>query len=328
MSKTFNFVYTKPEPLPEPQPLRISLTDQATGAASAQSAAVNVQASVDWLSVIPTTGNTVLTANVQLTDAAKNLAIGTYNAQVEVTSNATEVMNSPQIAPVSLQVWEKEVPIAALSASPSVIYPGDTITAEWSGIPSPTATDWIALYSSPVAPNNAYIDWVYVSCSKTAETPRASGSCPSLVLPADLALGTYELRLFSEDTHFTTLAISNMFSLETAPPEPPIEELSLVLMPTAMQFVYKKPGNVPAQQSLRIFTAVPVGIELRCSSDWLTVIPAQGMTNLDCVVGLTNAAKKLAVGTYQAKIEVRSPSPNVSNSPQIAMITLEVVPKK
>ena len=77
---------------------------------------------------------------------------------------------------------------------------------EWI-LPSPTATDWIGLYRAGAA-NTDYIDWMYVNCSKTASTARASGSCPFTV-PATLAAGSYELRLLANDD-FMLLATSNL----------------------------------------------------------------------------------------------------------------------
>ena len=97
-----------------------------------------------------------------------------------------------------------------LSASPTTVAPGGTITATWSGIANPTATDWIGLYT-PGAANTAFIDWIYVSCSQTAGAARASGSCP-FVVPSTVAPGTYQLRLLANDG-FTLLATSNNFTV-------------------------------------------------------------------------------------------------------------------
>ena len=81
------------------------------------------------------------------------------------------------------------------------------MTATWSGIANPTATDWIGLYRAGAA-NTDYIDWIYVNCSKAASTARASGACPFTV-PATLAAGSYELRLLANDD-FMLLATSNL----------------------------------------------------------------------------------------------------------------------
>ncbi len=90
-----------------------------------------------------------------------------------------------------------------LSASPTTVVRGDTLTATWSGIPSPTARDWIGLYTPGAAPS-AFIQWIYVSCSQTPGAARAAGSCPFGV-PSTVAPGPYQLRLLANDG-FTLLA--------------------------------------------------------------------------------------------------------------------------
>jgi hypothetical protein len=98
---------------------------------------------------------------------------------------------------------------ARLTVGPRNIPPGGTVTAAWNSTAPATSSDWIGLYR-PGAPNTARIDWIYVSCSKTLGSPRASGSCP-LVVPASLQSGGYELRLFTNG--YTTLATSNRFDV-------------------------------------------------------------------------------------------------------------------
>jgi tartrate-resistant acid phosphatase type 5 len=98
-----------------------------------------------------------------------------------------------------------------LSVSPTTVAPGGTITATWSGIAAPSATDWIGLYT-PGAANTAYIHWIYVSCSQSAGAARASGSCP-FVAPSTVAPGTYQLRLLANDG-FTLLATSSNFTVQ------------------------------------------------------------------------------------------------------------------
>jgi hypothetical protein len=88
--------------------------------------------------------------------------------------------------------------IATLSVSPTTVAPGDTVTATWSGIGAPSATDWIGLYA-PGTLEPAYIDWIYVSCTKSPTSAQAAGSCP-FTIPSTLAAGLYELRLFGNDT--------------------------------------------------------------------------------------------------------------------------------
>src|SRR5262245_34956865 len=105
-----------------------------------------------------------------------------------------------------------------MNASPTNVSPGGILSVSWSGISAPTSTDWIGLYS-PGAANTSFISWFYVSCSTTAGSARASGSC-SFVLPASLSGGSYELRLFANDG-FTRLAITNSFTVTTGGSPPP-----------------------------------------------------------------------------------------------------------
>ncbi len=95
------------------------------------------------------------------------------------------------------------LPPAMLATSPSTILLGGTVTASWTGIAAPTSSDWIGLYR-PGDPNAPSLAWRYTTGS-------ASGSMP-LTIPATLAPGTYELRLFSNGG-YTRLATSNTFTV-------------------------------------------------------------------------------------------------------------------
>jgi hypothetical protein len=99
-----------------------------------------------------------------------------------------------------------------LSVSPSSVAPGGSVTASWSGIASPTSTDWIGLYASGAA-NGSYLAWMYVSCSQTAGSAKASGSC-AFPIPKTVAVGKYELRLFKADS-YTRLATSPTLTVTT-----------------------------------------------------------------------------------------------------------------
>ena len=92
---------------------------------------------------------------------------------------------------------------ATLSTSPTSVAAGGTVTATWAGIPSPTAVDWLGLYT-PGTSDTAYLAWRYTSGP-------ASGNGP-FTIPSTLAPGTYELRLLSNNG-FTRLATSNTFTV-------------------------------------------------------------------------------------------------------------------
>jgi hypothetical protein len=80
---------------------------------------------------------------------------------------------------------------ASISASPTTVIHGGSVTASWSGVISPTTGDWIGLYS-PGAPDNSPLAW-------RGTTGTGSGSV-SFSIPASITPGTYELRLFSNSS--------------------------------------------------------------------------------------------------------------------------------
>lgn len=92
---------------------------------------------------------------------------------------------------------------ATLSESPASVIRGAAVTATWSGIATPTARDWITM-AVPGSPNTSYVTYRYTGGA-------ASGSVP-FTTPWNVAPGTYELRLFANDT-FTLLATSNTFTV-------------------------------------------------------------------------------------------------------------------
>jgi len=100
-----------------------------------------------------------------------------------------------------------------LTVSATTIAPGGTVTATWSGVSSPTVTDWVGVYSAG-ADDRTFTAWAYTSsCTTIAGAPaKASGACP---LPLPTTLGTYELRLFAHDG-YTKLATSPSITVTLA----------------------------------------------------------------------------------------------------------------
>ncbi len=99
----------------------------------------------------------------------------------------------------------------SLTATPTIVGTGDTVTATFSNVSSPTSNDWIAVYAQGAA-DSAYKTWFYdSSCTFTPGTAKASGSC-TYTVPTDLPAGLYEFRLFSNSS-WTRLAVSNAFTV-------------------------------------------------------------------------------------------------------------------
>src|SRR5439155_1308415 len=76
----------------------------------------------------------------------------------------------------------------------------DSVSATWSGITSPTSTDWVGLFPAGAA-NSAYLFTSYTSGT-------ASGSVP-ISVPNTAAAGSYEVRLFAHNG-FTLLATATL----------------------------------------------------------------------------------------------------------------------
>jgi glucose/arabinose dehydrogenase len=139
-----------------------------------------------------------------------SLAAGSYELRLFAANGFTRLASSPTFTVTGSSGTGGTGGTVTLSASPSSVTAGASVIATWSGIASPSASDWIGLYA-PGAPDGSALTWMYVSCSTSAGAARASGSC-SLTVPASVAAGSYELRLFAANG-FTRLARSNPFTV-------------------------------------------------------------------------------------------------------------------
>ena len=82
-------------------------------------------------------------------------------------------------------------PAVNLTVDTAAVAPGGTLTATWAGNPTPTASDYLRLFtlgSEDAEFDDAFIYW---------PTPNAAAGQLPLLLPADLPAGWYELRLLS-----------------------------------------------------------------------------------------------------------------------------------
>src|SRR5262245_40256928 len=117
-----------------------------------------------------------------------------------------------------------------LNATPTSVHTGGSVTAAWSGIAAPTATDWSGRYSAG-ASDGDWLDWMYVSCSQAPAAARAAGSC-AFPIPGSVSPGAYELRLFAADG-YTRLA-SGTFTV-TASSTVPSSAVNLSATPTSVR---------------------------------------------------------------------------------------------
>src|SRR4030095_12328752 len=128
------------------------------------------------------------------------VAPGTYEFRLFTAGSYTRLATSATLT----------VTATTLSATPSSVPAGSSVTAAWSRLGAPTSWDWIGLYAPGTAAGTE-LAWIYVSCSHTPGSAKASGSCV-FPIPGNVAAGTYELRLFAADS-YTHLATSNLLNV-------------------------------------------------------------------------------------------------------------------
>ena len=167
---------------------------------------------------------------------------GTETVIVTLNSNANYTAGSPNSATVNIADNEAPPSGPVFVESPSSVLQGGSVTATWSGIVNPTATDWIGLYAVG-AGNSSYLAWVYVSCSTTATVARGFVSC-GLGIPGNLANGSYELR-FLANNGYGVVAASGAFAVGG----PPLPVVSIVATSNAAepatngQFIVSRNGS-------------------------------------------------------------------------------------
>jgi hypothetical protein len=107
--------------------------------------------------------------------------------------------NTYSVLATSNQVAVTSGASATVTATPSSVAPGGSVTVSWSGVTNPTTQDWIGLYH-PGDPNSSYINWFFTSsCTQgVGSTALSSGSC-TFTMPS--VAGTYEFRLFPNNTY-------------------------------------------------------------------------------------------------------------------------------
>ena len=217
---------------------------------------VNVGISKDLNVVVKNSGGGILAGTTTTSAPLSIVAGGSYNLSAGQSQNVT-VRFTPTSASnfannvtftgggdASLSVTGVGLPPATVSVTPPSVAAGGTVTATWSGIGSPTSTDWIGLY--PTGASDQYtsrISWRYT-------TGTASGSVP-YTIPATLAPGTYELRLFTNFT-YNRIGTSNTFTVTASPPV----TASLSVTPSSIA----AGGTVTATWS---------GIAAPTSTDWI-----------------------------------------------------------
>jgi len=254
-----------------------------------------VGASIDKIFTVTNTGGGVLTGSASASSPFSIVSGGSYSLGAGA-SQAVTVRFTPAVVGTfssnvtftggdggSANVTGVGVPPATLSVSPTSIAAGGTVTATWSGIASPSGSDWIGLYT-PSAANTSYISYRYI-------TGTASGSVP-FTIPGSVAAGTYELRLFSNNS-YTRIGKSGPLTVTALVPA------NLSVSPTTVV----AGGTVTATWS---------GIASPSTSDWIGLyIPSAANTSYISSRYITGTASgsvpftipgSVAAGTYELRL--------------------------
>jgi poly(beta-D-mannuronate) lyase len=96
-----------------------------------------------------------------------------------------------RIASAPMQVVN---PSTGMQLVPSTAPRGSTVQVRWTNIPNPERHDWIGLYPTTSTPKDEFVAWQYTDMNRpAAEMP--------FVLPSTLTPGTYNLRMYADDTY-------------------------------------------------------------------------------------------------------------------------------
>ena len=160
----------------------------------------------------------------------------------------------------------------------------------------PAARDWIGVYLT-TAPDTTFTEWRYVSCSQVPGSPAASGSC-ALPIPASLAPGTYQLRLFRSDG-YTKLATSNNFAV-TGPSAPAVTASpSTIAAGSPVTATWSGLANPVARDWIGIYTTTAGDLSF---IDWRYVSCSQTPGSAMAAGSCAFPTGGLTAGTYQFRL--------------------------
>ncbi len=196
-----------------------------------------------WLYVncsqLPTTGQGSGTCTMTVPPTMAN---GSYNLRL-FRNDGYQRLASSDLTIANVGGAPPPSPGPSILVTPTTVTRDGTVTVSWSGVVTPTATDWFGLYQS-TASDYAFLGWRYVSCTQSPTTPRTSGSC-SMTLPS-VPSGSYSLRLFSNDG-YQRLASSQLTVTRrgSAPVQQPVVQPLTISCPAPTAVTaYRSPVSV------------------------------------------------------------------------------------
>lgn len=143
------------------------------------------------------------------------------NATGSVTGNAINNFDFPVAAYGSIEQSDNVITHEVASVGQQVevttltVAPGQPIAFTVTNIDPPWPMDWVALTLAAGA-DNTYVDWWYLNGSKTA--PATGVLTAALQFTAPTTVGTYNIRLFANNSLAVKLATSATITVSNAPP--------------------------------------------------------------------------------------------------------------
>lgn len=139
----------------------------------------------------------------------RDVAPGVYTGTKELAFGSID--STFKTKPFSFQIT---VPAQAVSVSPAATFPYGTITLDWTGIVSGSATDWAAIYKTADPTDAAHWqDWIFLNtCSRNRNDNliKPIGTC--IFQLSNLPSGSYEVRLLRNNT-YEEIIRTNQFTI-------------------------------------------------------------------------------------------------------------------
>jgi glucose/arabinose dehydrogenase len=118
---------------------------------------------------------------------------GSYELRLHASGSWTAIARTP------LTVSGGGTGGPTIGVAPTSTAAGTAVTVSWSGIATPTGSNWIGLLKPGALSWEHGGVWMYVNCSKTAGAAFPSGNC-TFPIPSGIASGGYELRLHASSS--------------------------------------------------------------------------------------------------------------------------------
>lgn len=312
-----NFMVTGGDPVPVSQTLTLS--------SAVAGLAFTASTNVPWLSVTPVSGS--IPAQVLVSVDASNLTESTYQGAITISVPGA----SPGSTTIAVNVGlASQAPAPVVTADPASInfafsQGADAGTAQLtvsSAAPGPFSF-------TAAASTTTGGSWLQVSSSGGSVTVGSPVSLTVRATPGSLAVGTYSGAItISSPSTGQNLVVPVTMAL-SAPPQ------KIVLSQLGFTFTAVAQGGAALPQALGILNTGAGTLNWTANvstippaSGWLSVSASSGTVNRPFLdVSFTNVmvnAGSLAPGDYYGQVQISAAG--ASNSPQIAVVALKVLP--